>query len=48
MKTYAPVTLASSEARGEHPLLLSGLFLDWVWGKVEGVGAKVKGGVTGF
>ena len=50
MNPHAPVTLASSEALGEHPVLLKGLFLDWVggWGgDVEEVGAKVKGGVTG-
>lgn len=48
MNPHGPVTLASFEALGEHPLVLSGLFLDQAEGKVQEVRPKVKGGVTGF
>lgn len=48
MNPLAPVTLASSEALGEHPVLLSGVFMDQGGFVMAGVRSKVKGGVTGF
>lgn len=48
MNPHASVTLARSEARGEHPLLLSGLLLHRFLDKMEGSGQRSRAGSQGF
>lgn len=48
MNAHASVTLACSEARGEHPLLFSGLLLHRFMDKMEGSGQRSRAGSLGF
>lgn len=48
MNPQASVTLAGSKARGEHPLLLSGLLLHRFLDKMEGSGQRSRAGSRGF